>query len=290
MMAYQVERKRNWAVYVLFFLALIAAVLAFVDAGRYMGWIPVQATIPGLGEISFINPNASWFGAAMAGLLGIIWLLVASWLWTLNPSGWLFMIIISVFNLILQVLALLGGTTFSQVLPAVLVNGLVLLLALLPGTRDAFTARRITAVPQVDRDLDAAAGEVLDAPPVIEDEDFEAVVEAGETDAPAIEETPEPAVPDRGVSAARGAHPLDTADLTIVEGIGPKISAALAAVGINSIYKLSAVSADELREILKDAGLSADPTTWPVQAQMAADGDLAALKVYQAALVGGREA
>jgi len=77
-------------------------------------------------------------------------------------------------------------------------------------------------------------------------------------------------------------------ELTIIEGIGPKISAALKAAGINSIYKLSAVSAEELRGILRDAGLSADPTTWPEQARMAASGDLAGLKAYQAALIGGR--
>ena len=304
MMVYQTERRRTWAVYILFFLALLAAVLAFVDAARYMGWIPVQATIPGLGEISFVNPSANWVGAAMAGLLGVIWLIVASWLWTLNPSGWLFVIIIATINLIFQVLAILGGTAFSQVLPAVAINGLALILALLPGTRDAFMPRRNTAVIEPDQAaaVTAAAAftaakatahgpavvRVPEAPLAVDETEFEAAVEAAETDSPPLEETP--AAPSRMIPQKPAAVPAASEmELTIIEGIGPKISAALKAAGINSIYKLSAVSAEELRGILRDAGLSADPTTWPEQARMAAAGDLSGLKAYQAALIGGRE-
>jgi predicted flap endonuclease-1-like 5' DNA nuclease len=213
-------------------------------------------------------------------------------------------IIISAFNLILQVLAMLGGTTFSQVLPAVVVNGLALLLALLPGTRDAFRPPRKTAVSLADQaatnaavaaNAAAATAEARRTPeatPVMDDMDFEAAVDAAETDAPPIEETPaDPAEVSRTSSGkTMPAPPASELELTIIEGIGPKISAALKAAGINSIYKLSAVTAAELRTILQDAGLSADPTTWPEQAQMAADGDLAGLKAYQQALVGGREA
>ena len=297
-MAYQSERRRTWAVYILFFLALIAAVLAFVDAGRYMGWLPIQATIPGLGEISFVSPNASWFGAVMAGLLGIIWLLVAFWIWTLNPSGWLFVVFFSAVTLIFQVLAILGRTTFAQVLPAVAVNGLALLLALLPSTRDAFTPRRPAAAgAQIDREAAeaaaaaVAAAHVPEASPAIEDAEMEEMIEAAETDAPPIDDvTPSSTATARGALSGSGdLPPAEDMDLTMIEGIGPKIAAALEEAGINSIYKLSAVSIEELRAILKDAGLSADPSTWSRQAQMAADGDLIALQVYQNALVGGRE-
>jgi hypothetical protein len=45
---------------------------------------------------------------------------------------------------------------------------------------------------------------------------------------------------------------------------------------------------DQVRAILSKAGLSADPTTWPNQAQMAAAGQWAALKTYQDTLEGGK--
>ena len=137
-MTTQVERKKNWAIFLLFVLALIAGILAFVDAGRYLGWLPVYATVPGLGEISFYLPNASWFAALLSVAVGAIWFLVAYWLWTLNPSGWLFVVVISVINLIFLGMAVLGNTTITQVLPAVLVNALALILALLPDTKTSF--------------------------------------------------------------------------------------------------------------------------------------------------------
>ena len=138
LMTIKVERKKNWAIYILFVLAILAGILAFVDAGRYMGWLPVYATVPGLGEISFYFPGASWFAALLAAAVGAIWFLVAYWLWTLNPSGWLFVVVIAVINLIFLGLALLGNTTFTQVLPALLANVLALILALLPDTKTSF--------------------------------------------------------------------------------------------------------------------------------------------------------
>jgi hypothetical protein len=135
-----VERHRNWAVYVLVIVAVIAGILALLDAARYMGWLPF--TIPVLGqEISFALPSAQWLGAIMSAIVGVIWLVVAWWLWTLNPSGWLFVIVIAIFNLILLGLAVLGKTTFSAVALQILVNLIALVLALLPGTKAAFGQR-----------------------------------------------------------------------------------------------------------------------------------------------------
>lgn len=135
-----VPRQRNWAVYVLVIIAVIAGILALLDAARYMGWLPI--TIPLLGqEVSFVLPNAQWLAAIMSALVGVIWLVVAWWLWTLNPSGWLFVIVIAIFNLILLLLAVLGQTTLSAVALQVLVNVVALVLALLPGTKAAFGQR-----------------------------------------------------------------------------------------------------------------------------------------------------
>lgn len=297
-MSNQVERKKNWAVYILFILAVIAGILALIDAGRYMGWIPINATIPGLGEISFAYPQSQWFAALMQALLGAIWFLVAYWLWTLNPSGWLFVIVISVVNMIFLALALLGRTTFSQVLPALLVNVLAFLLAFLPGTREAF-------IQPLPSDVDgqaakaaaaAASGEAATRTPQapIMDAGLAETVESAETDAAevkavAIDGAEGDAREAGDVSEADAQTAVQDLDLTVVEGIGPKIAAALEAAGVNSIYKLAAVSQDELRGILRDAGLSADPTTWSRQAALVVAGNMDDLKAYQDKLQGGRE-
>ena len=48
-------KEKTWAVYILFILAIIAGLLAFVDAARYMGWLPV-ATL-GLSLIHISEPT-----------------------------------------------------------------------------------------------------------------------------------------------------------------------------------------------------------------------------------------
>lgn len=80
-------------------------------------------------------------------------------------------------------------------------------------------------------------------------------------------------------------------DLQIVEGIGPKIEGILKAAGINNRAELGATSVDRLKEILAEAGdryRLADPTTWPKQAQLAAEENWRALREYQEFLDGGK--
>lgn len=133
-------RERNWAVWVLVILAVIAGIFALLDAARYMGWLPF--TVPVMGnEIKFVLPSASWFAALMSALVGVIYFVVAWWLYNLNPSGWLFVVVIAIINLIFLFLAVLGQTTFSSVLLQILVNAALLLLAFLPGTQAAFGRR-----------------------------------------------------------------------------------------------------------------------------------------------------
>ena len=80
-------------------------------------------------------------------------------------------------------------------------------------------------------------------------------------------------------------------DLLIVEGIGPKISDLLNQNGIYTFGQLAATSIERLRAIL-DAGGSrfriADPGTWPMQALLAREGYLDALKTLQGTLRAGR--
>jgi len=82
-------------------------------------------------------------------------------------------------------------------------------------------------------------------------------------------------------------------DLALIEGIGPKIAEVLTAAGIVSFADVAATSAEKLKEILDASEGSfnaADTTTWPEQAQLAADGKMDELKELQDKLIGGREA
>lgn len=81
-------------------------------------------------------------------------------------------------------------------------------------------------------------------------------------------------------------------DLKKIEGIGPKIAEIFTKAGINSYAKLAAADPEKLKEILAEAGgsfASHNPTTWPEQAQFAADGKWEELKEWQEKLDGGIE-
>lgn len=91
------------------------------------------------------------------------------------------------------------------------------------------------------------------------------------------------------VAAAAPAMPPQPDDLTIMEGIGPKIASVLAAAGVTTFAQLAAADVDWLREVMLAAGLRlADPTTWPEQSRLAAAGDWEGLKELQGQLKGGR--
>ncbi|MBT8203832.1 MAG: 30S ribosomal protein S2 [Eudoraea sp.] len=73
-------------------------------------------------------------------------------------------------------------------------------------------------------------------------------------------------------------------DLTKIEGIGPKGAEALVNAGVDSFEKLSKSKPEAIKEILTEASsrmAHLDPTSWPKQAKMAADGDWDKLKDWQ---------
>jgi len=81
-------------------------------------------------------------------------------------------------------------------------------------------------------------------------------------------------------------------DLTKIEGIGPKAAEALVASGVNTYAELAAADAEKVKEILTEASSTLahlDPTSWPKQAKMAADGKWDELKEWQDSVKGGVE-
>jgi len=74
-------------------------------------------------------------------------------------------------------------------------------------------------------------------------------------------------------------------DLSTLDGIGPKVSAILRLAGITSFSRLASTDIDKIRETLEAENPNllrlTDPSTWPEQARMAAEGDWEALKALQ---------
>lgn len=81
------------------------------------------------------------------------------------------------------------------------------------------------------------------------------------------------------------------ADLTKIEGIGPKMATALQSAGITTFAQLAEASEDQLRAAIENAGMKFAPSipTWAKQAKFAADGDWNGLEAYQSILIGGIE-
>lgn len=80
-------------------------------------------------------------------------------------------------------------------------------------------------------------------------------------------------------------------DLTVVEGIGPKIAGLLSDAGIPTWAALGDARIGTLREVLENAGpryRMHDPETWARQSRMAASGEWKKLKVYQDSLNRGK--
>lgn len=80
-------------------------------------------------------------------------------------------------------------------------------------------------------------------------------------------------------------------DLTIVEGIGPKIADLFKGEGIGTWKDLSETTVEKCQQILEGAGTSykaQNPTTWPLQAEMAYTGKWEELKKWQDDMLGGK--
>lgn len=73
-------------------------------------------------------------------------------------------------------------------------------------------------------------------------------------------------------------------DLTLIEGIGPKISELFHNHGVTSWSELARTSVDNCQKILNSGGKRFEihrPGSWPMQAEMAASGAWSALKKWQ---------
>ncbi|MFY0645079.1 MAG: hypothetical protein JXR19_11480 [Bacteroidia bacterium] len=80
-------------------------------------------------------------------------------------------------------------------------------------------------------------------------------------------------------------------DLTIIEGVGPKIQSLLNEGGVHSYDQIIQMNPQAIRDILIKSGPTYavhDPTTWAEQSVLAKNGEIEKLKMLQKELKGGK--
>lgn len=114
-------------------LTLVAVLLAFLNAIvmlRFLGLLPF------LGPLNIRIFNL-WY-ALLYGLLAYIWVWLAQMLWQVDTQAWMFLAVITVFNLCVDFVLLVTGGSWYDVNISVIMNALILIYIMLPGVRGAF--------------------------------------------------------------------------------------------------------------------------------------------------------
>ena len=125
------EKTRPLGVIILAFLAILGAINALIYTLQMLHILPVF-----IGNVAFFE--FSLIGAFFWGLLFFIWLWVFRMLWDVQPQGWMFVVLISLLNLIFGIISVIGASDWEAMAPIIVISGLVLIYCLLPGTKQAF--------------------------------------------------------------------------------------------------------------------------------------------------------
>jgi hypothetical protein len=153
-----IARHRPIGITILAILAGLAALVALWHTLQYLHILPF--TIVPLQFYGF-----DLLGALLWAVLAAIWIWAAMRLWTVDPRGLMFAIVLSGLNLLLAVLSILGASTFEALLPAILINAIVLLYCLTPGVRRAFGAAPDEFVPAGPPPVPASPPPAAPTPP-----------------------------------------------------------------------------------------------------------------------------
>ena len=126
-----VAKKRPFGVTLLAILAGIAAVLAGIHALQALGILPYA-----IGPVK-VHAFSLW-NAFMWGLMVWVYVWLIQMLWKVDPQAWLFLAVITVFNLIIDFMMMIGSAAWSDVSLSFIVNAIILIYVMLPGTKRAF--------------------------------------------------------------------------------------------------------------------------------------------------------
>lgn len=152
--------KRPIGVTILAAFTALLTLLALVMALQFLGLFPWLGSGPSVRTFNL------WY-ALMYGVLAWVWLWVTQMLLTLNYSAWIFAVVITLFNLIVNLVAIIGGTPVQLLSVSIILNGLILIYAMLPGTRSAFEPSKEAQAKAIAdaRAAQAAAQAAKAAPP-----------------------------------------------------------------------------------------------------------------------------
>ena len=128
-------KSRPFGVTLLAIFTGIAAVLAGIHVLQSLGIFPYF-----IGEYSVRGFNL--WNALMWALMVWVWVWVTQMLWKVDPQAWLFTAVITVFNLVIDFVYLIGKAEWSDVSLSFLLNGVILIYMLLPGVKAAFGVKK----------------------------------------------------------------------------------------------------------------------------------------------------
>ncbi len=113
-------------------LAGVALLLAIVHLLQALGIVPYF-----IGPVAF-RDFSLWY-VLLWGLMIWVWLWVVEALWTVRPEAWLFLLIVSGFNLLFDFITMaFSSTTTTDLTASFILSGIIFGYALLPSTKRGF--------------------------------------------------------------------------------------------------------------------------------------------------------
>jgi len=128
----QATRDRPVGVIILTVIAGVLFVLNAVNALLFLGALPITL----FGRTGFFGQ--ALLGAILYGIVALIYGWLTIGLWNLDPQAWLFVVLVTILNLILAAVSVLGATSLQEILPTVIANVVILVYSLSPGVKEAF--------------------------------------------------------------------------------------------------------------------------------------------------------
>jgi hypothetical protein len=124
--------KRPLGATILAVLAGVALLLAIVHLLQALGIVPYF-----IGPVAF-HDFSLWY-VLLWGLMIWVWLWVVEALWTVRPEAWLFLLIVSGFNLLFDFITMaFSSTTTTDLTASFILSGIIFGYALLPSTKRGF--------------------------------------------------------------------------------------------------------------------------------------------------------
>jgi hypothetical protein len=125
------NRHRPFGVMLLAAFAAVSALIALYHTLQMFHVLPFV-----FGPLHFYGFDL--LGGLLWGATTLIWIWAMINLWNLQAQGLMFVTILAGWNLVLDFFSILGASSFEELLPSIIVNALVLIYSLMPGTRNAF--------------------------------------------------------------------------------------------------------------------------------------------------------